>query len=268
MSDSDSAMSRIGYRLSTLRTGSGSGQTQIVRRATAQLRCRRKAGRPCRDGGTRSQRLRLVTGDACPHDAGVGVRVVMMGVNRFARCMICEGGRVDPALTLLVRWRPVIPLLVISLAASCAAGPGYGEAPRLRLRASTPAMRAVIDEGLRRSVTVRRLADQIERSDLIVYVERGPLPAAIDAQTSFVVASGAHRFVRVTLRIGVTDHVPLLAHELQHVVEIASAPQVRDASGLRRLYEEIGISMGPSTFETTEAREAERASRRELRASR
>jgi len=48
---------------------------------------------------------------------------------------------------------------------------------------------------------------------------------------------------------------PLAAHEPQHAVEIASAPEVTDDAGVRRLYERIGRPSkdGLHSFETKAA---------------
>ena len=58
---------------------------------------------------------------------------------------------------------------------------------------------------------------------------------------------------------------PLLAHELQHAVEIAEHEEVRDEDGIRRLYREIGHASGEDAFETAAARDVEALVRLELR---
>ena len=64
------------------------------------------------------------------------------------------------------------------------------------------------------------------------------------------------------------DVAPLLAHELQHAVEIAEHEEVRDAAGVRRLYVTIGREGATDEFETDAARSTERTVREEIRAAR
>jgi hypothetical protein len=58
--------------------------------------------------------------------------------------------------------------------------------------------------------------------------------------------------------------IPKLAHELQHALEFAASPEVRDAAGFRRLFTRIGWSAGPHRFETVAARLAEQRALTEL----
>ena len=58
--------------------------------------------------------------------------------------------------------------------------------------------------------------------------------------------------------------IGLLAHELQHAVELADAPEVRDDEGVRQLYRRIGSASDPDHFETAAARRIERAVRMEV----
>jgi len=52
-----------------------------------------------------------------------------------------------------------------------------------------------------------------------------------------VAAAASCRILSVTVRVpGVFDDLPNLAHDLQHVAEIAGAPDVRDAASLERFY--------------------------------
>jgi hypothetical protein len=50
------------------------------------------------------------------------------------------------------------------------------------------------------------------------------------------------------------DRVAQLAHELQHAMEIAQAPEVQDAASLARLYRRIGWACGTRSFESDQAR--------------
>ena len=136
-----------------------------------------------------------------------------------------------------------------------------------RLRGTTPAESAIIAELLARSAVGRALAAEIEASDVIVYVELTVSVAAGRAATRLVATTGAGRYLRVVLgmRTHPADRAALLAHELQHVVEIARARDVRDDTGLRRLYAKIGEDRRALyAFETTEARRVAAEVRREM----
>ena len=146
----------------------------------------------------------------------------------------------------------VVPLVLLLLAAA----PCPSDLPRLR--GASPREAAVIQDLLARSATARALASAIESLDVIVYVETSYRLPAGRAATRFVAATPVVRFIRITL--GPSRHADelaaLLAHELQHVTEMARVPDLRDDRDVRRLYQRIGEDpLATSTFETAAARE-------------
>jgi hypothetical protein len=136
----------------------------------------------------------------------------------------------------------------------------------------TDKCRSLVQEGASQSAYLRALLDELERTDVIVHlvVLVGPQSGGIEkapAWLSFTVATDKSRYLRATLdtwQAGYWDSIPLLAHELQHALEVARAPEVRDASTFERLYQRIGWGTGASAFETAEARATTRAVRAEL----
>ncbi len=123
----------------------------------------------------------------------------------------------------------------------------------VRVRGADERARSLLQEGASRSETFRGLLEAIDRSDLVVYVQTGSLdrPGAL----LFVCASEGVRFLRIVVRAaGRPDDevIAWLGHELQHAVEIATAPDVRDDDGVRRLYGRIGFT-SRSTCETEAA---------------
>ncbi len=125
----------------------------------------------------------------------------------------------------------------------------------------------LIAELLACSETARALVAEIEASDLIVYVQFTPEQPAGRGATRLAVASPIYRYLRIVLgaRTHPKDRPPLLAHELQHAVEIGRARDVRDDDGLRRLYGEIGEDPHARTgFETAAAREVAARVHREI----
>jgi hypothetical protein len=113
-----------------------------------------------------------------------------------------------------------------------------------RLRGLTPKANEVIERGTKRSATFRMLVETIGKSDLVVYLETTKrLPAGLDGRLMFLTSAGGVRYlhVQVTSTLDIDQLVAITAHELQHAVEVAAHPDVRDAAGLAALYQRIGI---------------------------
>jgi hypothetical protein len=139
-------------------------------------------------------------------------------------------------------------------------------APAARVR-SVDAAGKLLEQAAARSATVRALLARLAATDVIVYVEITPSPQVVTARTKLVTATPSARF----LRIGVSSVVPpaqmppLIAHELQHALEIAEREDVRDDEGVRRLYAAIGHQHSVDRYETEAAKAVERRVREELR---
>jgi len=114
-----------------------------------------------------------------------------------------------------------------------------------------------IDEATLRSVTFRTLVDRLNRSDVIVYIESGRCPSPhVTSCVAVASTSASYRYLRVTID---TAHAldiitSQIAHELQHAVEIADAPEVVDGATLRIFYRRIGTpSADRGVYETASA---------------
>lgn len=135
-----------------------------------------------------------------------------------------------------------------------------------RVRGMNGYARWLIDNGAAYSVTVSALMRTLSRTDVVVYVRIAPIGSGT-ASTVILNARGPIRYLLVTIDI---NHQPdelvmMLAHELQHAVEIAGAPEVRDDAGLVALYQRIGLHRGAKTnFETVLAQEMGRRARLDL----
>jgi hypothetical protein len=136
------------------------------------------------------------------------------------------------------------------------------------LRVHNERLRDVVRVMLARSATFRAMVDRLERSNVFVYIEVGQCP------NSFVVScanlmggAGGYRYVRVA--ISLEHEWPVIAcqiaHELQHALEIAEAPDVIDERSLAGLYRRIGHVSGVNSFETIDALAVQRRVCRELR---
>jgi hypothetical protein len=141
-------------------------------------------------------------------------------------------------------------------------------APERRVRATDPHLQSLLAEGLHRSRTFASLVTALNRTDVIVYVESVMiLPKETMGRVSMVPMAGDFRYLRVQIRTDLArrDAIALIGHELQHALEIAGATEVRDASGLIKLYERIGhASIGQHAYDTDAAQDTGRIVRREL----
>lgn len=162
---------------------------------------------------------------------------------------------------------PVTWLLALALLAPSAADRSAAVRPSPHLRAASLQTQTWIADAARRSRVVRELVARLGCTDVIVYVEIAASPQIPRARTKLVAAVAGARFLRIGINAGVasTDLVPLLAHELQHVLEIAERDEVRDEAAVRRLYQQIGRASGADAFETDAALAVELTVRIELR---
>jgi len=155
-------------------------------------------------------------------------------------------------------------LCAVCLLASPAAADVVDETPHVR--ATGGYARWLIDTAVTYSVTVSALSERLAKSDVIVYVRVVPLRTGT-AKTVLLNAEGPVRYLLVSIDNGHAPEVlvEMLGHELQHAVEIASAPDVRDEAGLVALYRRIGLHRdATNNFETVLAQEMGRRARRDL----
>jgi hypothetical protein len=155
-----------------------------------------------------------------------------------------------------------IIVAALLLAAPDSAGP--------HVRSSEPRIRALIDAGVASSPTFRGLIAALNASDVIVYLEpnvrRQSLGGYLDHR---VVSHGQYRYLRIAVEIAGSERrlVSLLAHELQHAVEVARAPDARDTESVRLLFGRLAVAFGcggTSCLETQAARDVENIVRMEL----
>ena len=115
----------------------------------------------------------------------------------------------------------------------------------------------LLAEARRRSPTIARLLAALEASDLVIYLDVRLMPRCQTGRLRVVASNGPRRFVKVDVSATARwdEAIGWLGHELQHAVEVALAPDVRDDASLERLYRRIGNPRlaQASTFETEEA---------------
>jgi hypothetical protein len=145
---------------------------------------------------------------------------------------------------LMVRLHLALVCVLIALApAATAAAPFHG----VRLRPQSPRIKAWLARGFDRSATMRELVDRIEQADVVVYLEiERTLGPGVAACVTWMASTPGVRYVRVSVRpdLRTADAVAMLAHELQHVVEVIEHPDVRSDDDLAALYQRIGHRTG------------------------
>ena len=138
-----------------------------------------------------------------------------------------------------------------------------------RVRAADERAAALLSRGLERSQTLRRIVDELETRDVIVYLQMEPaMDRHLAGGVTWVIATSTVRYVRVSLnQYLVTDaRIVALGHELQHVLEIARQPSIVDSKTLAAYYGTHGFS-NPGYgkgWDTQAARDTGNEIRREL----
>ena len=144
---------------------------------------------------------------------------------------------------VMVRTLPVVLLLIlITLVTSAPIRADPARAPRLRL--ADPRLRAVVEAGRQQSPSFRALVDQLEDTDVVVYVQCAALRTGLAGDLQFLTAAAKLRYVLV--RIGwdlpLPRKIAILGHELQHALEVARSPDVVSAATLAAAYERFGFT--------------------------
>jgi hypothetical protein len=112
------------------------------------------------------------------------------------------------------------------------------------VRADSSSLQAVLTEAALDSPTVSSLVDRIRASNVIAHVECARFRSfTLQGRTLFVLATRDVRYVRVQVDClrPRPELAALIGHELQHVAEIAAAPDVVDQRSFVRLLNTIGF---------------------------
>jgi hypothetical protein len=166
----------------------------------------------------------------------------------------------------------LMPLLTAAIVITAAQAVHASEAvaPFPHVRPQDSQMRALIDDAIASSATVRALVARIAASDVVVFVacERNPSVKA-QGRLNFMTSAGGLRYLVIRLKPARRSAaVAMLAHELQHAAEIADTPSIVDGESLGREYGRIGYrsqtSHGGVAFDTKAAVETGRRVAAEL----
>jgi hypothetical protein len=156
----------------------------------------------------------------------------------------------------------------VVLAALAAAGGGglHAQTELAAVRPEDAALRVLIARGIERSATFRDLKTSLDNTDVIVYVKFARCAGGVAACLVWASSGGRPRRLLVKLdRFGRSpdELTILLAHELQHANEVASAAGVTDLESFRTSFASRGWKQGDG-FETEQAREISRRVAAEL----
>lgn len=116
----------------------------------------------------------------------------------------------------------------------------------------------LVSTAAERSGTIRDLLAALEASDVVAYVGSAPFAptSGVVSNLTWVTVHGGLRFVMIRLdltRLNHRDRIMWLGHELQHALEVASAPDVACAKTLAGLYRRIGWESSRDRFDTAAA---------------
>lgn len=133
-----------------------------------------------------------------------------------------------------------------------------GLPPWKHVLALSPGAIELIRESVTRSSIVEGLLQELEESRVVVYIS-DVMPGAVAGPASYLTYLSNDEKARYLLvridrwRTTPFERIALLGHELQHALEVAAAPEVRDSRGLANLYRRIGWESQPDKFETAAA---------------
>jgi hypothetical protein len=160
---------------------------------------------------------------------------------------------------------PVLLLVTSVVTLAPAPSPRTPEYPHVR--ATEPRLERLIEEAARRSPTFAQLYARLQDTDVILFIQPSrDLKKDLAGRLVFVSATPLVRYLRAEIRADLprTDMIAIIAHEMQHALEIADATLVRDEGWMALLYRSIGTAERHHDFETDLAQAVARQVRREM----
>ena len=161
---------------------------------------------------------------------------------------------------------------LVTASASLASDPGVDTPNVPRVRITDDRLRALFEEGLQNSPTLREVVSRLERSDVVVYVQPDHYGlSGYAGGLTFLSASGGLRYVvaRVDWFRAPAQQIAMIGHELQHAAEVAENPDIVDDASMFREYIRMGHVNGwlgsGVAVDTPEAGDIERRVAQELR---
>jgi hypothetical protein len=155
--------------------------------------------------------------------------------------------------------RTALSLLLLALSAAPAAAAGDPSRPTwTHVRPLTADAAGLLADAAQRSTAVAAMLQDLEKSDVVVFLTESLSPSKAEARASlkFVSRAADIRFLLVTVNRSWfvwSECIASLGHELHHALEIAAAPEVVDSAGVARLYRLIGWEGRRNRFESSGA---------------
>jgi hypothetical protein len=148
---------------------------------------------------------------------------------------------------------------MLSIALVPSANPG---AQLVRVRSTDSTLRLLLGEGIQRSATFRARVDRLSELDGIVYVQFGycAFGHVNGCLLPSLTVAGGVRYLRVLVsadrnRRTRDQLLALIAHELQHALEVLERREVVDVDGMDAMFHRIGTPLpGITGYETSAAR--------------
>ena len=111
------------------------------------------------------------------------------------------------------------------------------------IRSRSPLASAALEFGLKHSPSMQALVTSLQDTDVVAYIDSDLKPLGDTwGHVAFISKTQSCRYVRIaiTAHINLSQAAALLAHELQHVFEIASHPEVVNDRTLSEMYLRYG----------------------------
>ena len=111
------------------------------------------------------------------------------------------------------------------------------------VRIADRVLKAMLETGAAQSPALRTLLADLEAAPVLVFIDCGvQMRTRLGARLNFVTSVDGVRYVRIGVdcALGARHQLALLAHELQHALEIAGQPGVVDVDSMATYYEEVG----------------------------
>jgi hypothetical protein len=133
--------------------------------------------------------------------------------------------------------------VVTGVALVCLQGAVAASQQDPHVRVADRVLKAMLETGAAQSPALRALLAELDAAPVLVFVDCGvQMRTRLGARLNFVTSVDGVRYVRVGVdcTLGPRHQLALLAHELQHAMEIAGQPGVVDVDSMATYYEDIG----------------------------
>ena len=121
-------------------------------------------------------------------------------------------------------------------------------------------LRDLLASGTRRSPTLRSLIEQLDVAPVLVFVDTtARMPLRMGAYLQLMTHVGSVRYLLVVVdpALAPNRQVSMLAHELQHALEVGLREAIVDTEDMEEMFEEVGFQAlrdgNHKTYDTAEA---------------